>query len=54
MDKAQQYGVRAVPAVAVNGRLVFTGKPSRAQLEASGVMPIDRLAPVSNYMGLGI
>jgi len=36
-EKAQQYGVNAVPAIAINGRLVVTGKPSREQLQAAGV-----------------
>lgn len=36
-DKAQQYGVSAVPAIAINGTLVLTGKPTREQLKAVGV-----------------
>lgn len=36
-EKAQQYGVNAVPAIAVNGTLVLTGKPNREQLQAIGV-----------------
>ncbi|YAF96823.1 MAG: thioredoxin family protein [Nodularia sp. CChRGM 3473] len=36
-EKAQQYGVNAVPAIAINGKLVLTGKPSREQLQAAGV-----------------
>jgi protein-disulfide isomerase len=36
-SKAQQYGVNAVPAIAINGTLVLTGKPSREQLQAVGV-----------------
>ncbi|MBE9053294.1 thioredoxin family protein [Nostocales cyanobacterium LEGE 11386] len=36
-EKAQQYGVNAVPAIAINGELVLTGKPSREQLQAVGV-----------------
>lgn len=37
LKKAQQYGVNAVPAIAINGTLVLTGKPDRAQLQAIGV-----------------
>lgn len=37
LEKAQQYGVRAVPAIAINGTLVLTGKPDRAQLQAIGI-----------------
>lgn len=36
-EKAQQYGVNAVPAIAINGRLVLTGKPNLEQLRADGV-----------------
>ncbi|MBW4650613.1 MAG: thioredoxin family protein [Kastovskya adunca ATA6-11-RM4] len=36
-EKAAQYGVNAVPAIAINGTLVFTGKPNREQLQAVGV-----------------
>jgi len=36
-EKAQQYGVNAVPAIAINGTLVLTGKPSRERLQAAGV-----------------
>lgn len=41
-EKAQQYGVNAVPAIAVNGKLVLTGKPNREQLQAVGVGQILR------------
>lgn len=37
LEKAQQYGVNAVPAIAINGIVVLTGKPSREQLEAIGI-----------------
>lgn len=37
LEKAQQYGVNAVPAIAINGSLVLTGKPDRAQLQTVGV-----------------
>ena len=36
-EKAQQYGVNAVPAIAINGRLILTGKPNLEQLRAAGV-----------------
>jgi len=36
-EKAQQYGVNAVPAIAINGSVVLTGKPTRDQLQAVGV-----------------
>jgi glutaredoxin len=37
LEKAQQYGVNAVPAIAINGTLAFTGKPDREQLQAAGI-----------------
>jgi len=37
LEKAQQYGVQAVPALAIDGNLVLTGKPNREQLQAIGV-----------------
>lgn len=37
LAKAEQYGVQAVPAIAVNGTLVLTGKPTSEQLIAIGV-----------------
>ncbi|MFM2062348.1 MAG: hypothetical protein RLZZ507_2018 [Cyanobacteriota bacterium] len=41
-EKAQQYGVNAVPAIVINGKLVLTGKPSLEQLQAAGVgQPIN-------------
>ena len=36
-EKAQQYGVNAVPAIVINGKLVLTGKPNLEQLRAVGV-----------------
>ncbi len=35
--KAEQYGVNGVPAIAVDGRLVLTGKPNTEQLQALGI-----------------
>jgi hypothetical protein len=37
LEKTQQYGVNAVPAIAINGTLVLTGKPTREQLQAVGI-----------------
>lgn len=36
-EKAQQYGVNAVPAIVINGKLILTGKPNLEQLRAAGV-----------------
>lgn len=48
-EKAQQYGVKAVPSVAVNGILVLTGKPSYSQLEVAGIIQIDNSSQEFNY-----
>ncbi len=32
--EAQQYGIRAVPAIVVDGQLVFTGVPTQEQANA--------------------
>ncbi len=37
LTQAEQYGVNGVPAIAVNGRLVLTGKPNTEQLQAVGI-----------------
>lgn len=37
LAKAEHYGVQSVPAIAINGVLVLTGKPTRDQLLAVGV-----------------
>lgn len=37
LAKAEQYGVNGVPAIAVNGRLVLTGKPNKEQLQTLGI-----------------
>lgn len=36
-QKIEQYGVSAVPAIAINGTLALAGKPTRDQLQAVGV-----------------
>lgn len=41
LGKAQQYGVKAVPSVAVDGMLLITGKPNWSQLEAAGMAQPD-------------
>ena len=37
LAQAEQYGVNGVTAIAVNGRLVLTGKPNTEQLKAVGI-----------------
>jgi hypothetical protein len=37
LEKAQQYSVNAVPAIAINSTVVITGKSNREQLEAIGI-----------------
>lgn len=34
LEKAQKYGVNAVPAIAINGTLALIGKPNQEQLRA--------------------
>lgn len=41
LQKDQQYGVNAVPAIAIDGMLVLTGLPKRKQLEAAGISQPD-------------
>lgn len=36
-EKIQHYGLTGVPAIAVNGTLVLTGKPTRSQLQEIGI-----------------
>jgi hypothetical protein len=36
-EKAQRYGVTAVPAIAINGVLISVGKPSQSHLRAIGI-----------------
>lgn len=54
LEKAQQYGVKAVPSVAVDGMLVLTGKPSRSQLEAAGIIQFNSSSQEPNYLGMHI
>ena len=37
LEKAEQYGIQAVPALAVDGKMGLTGKPNQEQLRAIGV-----------------
>jgi glutaredoxin len=37
LEKAQQHGIQAVPAIAINGKVVLTGKPNLEQLQAAGI-----------------
>ena len=37
LAQAEQYGVNEVPASAINGRLMLTGKPDVEQLPAIGI-----------------
>lgn len=54
LGKAQQYGVKAVPSVAVDGMLVITGKPNQAQLESVGIIQLDNFSQELNYLGMYI
>ncbi len=45
LEKAKRYGVNAVPAIAINGTLIITGKPRREQLQTAGVgQPLTSLS----------
>ncbi len=37
LAKAAQYRINGVPAIAINGRLMLTGKPDVEQLQAIGI-----------------
>ena len=37
LAKAEQYRINGVPAIAINGRLMLTGKPDVEQLQAIGI-----------------
>ena len=37
LAKAEQYGINGVPAIAINGHLMLTGKPNTDQLQAIGI-----------------
>lgn len=52
-NRFQQYAVKAVPSIAINGELILTGKPSRIQLEALGLVQCDENVQALNYLGMG-
>lgn len=37
LAKAERYGINGVPAIAIDGRLMLTGKPNTDQLQAIGI-----------------
>jgi predicted DCC family thiol-disulfide oxidoreductase YuxK len=53
-SRLQQYAVKAVPAIAIDGILVLVGKPSRTQLEAFGIGQPNESLCASMYIGIGI
>jgi hypothetical protein len=53
-NRFQQYGVKAVSSIAINGRLVLTGKPSRSQLEAFGLNQHTENLCDLTFLGMGI
>jgi predicted DCC family thiol-disulfide oxidoreductase YuxK len=53
-SRLQQYAVKAVPAIAIDGILVLVGKPSRTQLEAFGIGQPNESLCASTYIGIGI
>ncbi len=51
-ERVRQYGLKSVPAIAIDGILAIVGKPSRSQLESlSGSFD---LAQPQIYIGMGI
>lgn len=53
-NRFQQYQIKAVPSIAIDGRGVHTGKPSRTQLEALGLTQRDDNLHKLTYLGMGI
>jgi glutaredoxin len=51
-ERVQQYGLKSVPAIAIDGILAIVGKPNRSQLESIG-LNLDRSQP-QMYIGMGI
>lgn len=37
LAKAERYGINGVPAIAIDGHLMLTGKPNTDQLQAIGI-----------------
>lgn len=56
LEQAEKYGVKAVPAIAVDGVVVFTGKPSYEQLQEVwfGQPTISLPSSIYLYAGMGI
>ncbi|MEG4118481.1 thioredoxin family protein [Microcoleus sp. N9_B4] len=56
LEQAERYGVKAVPAIAVDGVVVFTGKPSYKQLQEVwfGQPTISLPSSIYLYAGMGI
>lgn len=52
--RVQQYNVKAVPSIAIDGLLVLVGKPSRTQLEAFDFGQDNDNICASMYVGMGI
>ncbi len=53
-NRFHQYGVKAVPSIAIDGTLVLTGKPSRSQLKAFGLDQNNQNLCNLTYLGMGI
>lgn len=55
-QQAERYGLKAVPAIAVDGVVVFTGKPSYKQLQEVwfGQPTISLPSSIYLYAGMGI
>ena len=51
-ERVQQYGLKSVPAIAIDGILAIVGKPNRSQLELIGIN-LDQSQP-QIYIGMGI
>jgi hypothetical protein len=54
-ERVHQYNLKAIPAIAIAGILVITGKPNRSQLQAIGIdRDRDQQANPELYLGMGI
>ncbi|GFE69114.1 thioredoxin family protein [Chroococcus sp. FPU101] len=53
-QKAEQYGVKAVPAIAIDGVLIFTGKQNQSSLEAIGIYRASVFSGAGDDLGWGI
>ncbi len=56
LEQAERYGLKVVPAIAVDGVVVFTGKPSYEQLQGAGFgqPTISLPSSIYFYAGMGI